>query len=126
MANSKTDCCNHPHKAEKFLKICLLTLLYGKKDHGYSLMEELEEYGFDKEEINISTLYRNLRKMEKEGTLISSWEKGKSGPKKRVYTITNEGKKNLEEFIDFIKFRKSLMDNLINTYEIKKEEGKNN
>jgi DNA-binding PadR family transcriptional regulator len=113
------NCCNKPQKAEKFLKICLLTLLYDQKAHGYFLIEELESYGFRKDELSISTLYRNLRKMEAEKLVLSSWKKGEGGPRKRVYTITDEGKKSLEEYINFLKFRKSLMDKLINTYESK-------
>jgi DNA-binding PadR family transcriptional regulator len=113
------NCCNKPQKAEKFLKICLLTLLYDQKAHGYFLIEELESYGFRKDELSISTLYRNLRKMEAEKLVLSSWEKSEGGPRKRVYTITDEGKKSLEEYINFLKFRKSLMDKLINTYENK-------
>jgi DNA-binding PadR family transcriptional regulator len=113
------NCCNKPQKAEKFLKICLLTLLYDQKAHGYFLIEELESYGFRKDELSISTLYRNLRKMEAEKLVLSSWEKSEGGPRKRVYTITDEGKKSLEEYINFLKFRKSLMDKLINTYESK-------
>jgi len=113
------NCCNKPQKAEKFLKICLLTLLYDQKAHGYFLIEELESYGFRKDELSISTLYRNLRKMEAEKLVLSSWKKSEGGPRKRVYTITDEGKKSLEEYINFLKFRKSLMDKLINTYESK-------
>jgi DNA-binding PadR family transcriptional regulator len=38
------NCCNKPQKAEKFLKICLLTLLYDQKAHGYFLIEELAHF----------------------------------------------------------------------------------
>ena len=31
--------------------------------HGYSLAEELKNFGFTDEELNISTLYRTLRQM---------------------------------------------------------------
>src|SRR6056297_1750330 len=119
MIDQNQKCCEKPQKAEKFLKICLLTLLYDKKGHGYSLIEELEKYGFKKEDLSVSTLYRNLRKMEKEELVVSSWKRGDSGPKKRVYTITKKGKKNLTEYINFIKSRKYLMEKLINTYEDK-------
>lgn len=119
MIDKKQKCCDKPHKAEKFLKICLLTLLYDKADHGYSLIEELEKYGFEKEELSVSTLYRNLRKMEKEGLVKSSWKKGEGGPQKRVYTITEKGKDDLNEYINFIRYRKSVIERLINTYEEK-------
>ncbi len=119
MIEKNPKCCNKSHKAETFLKVCLLTLLLDKTGHGYSLIEGLEDYGFDKNDLSVSTLYRNLRKMEKEGLVSSSWKEGHSGPKKRVYTITKAGKENLSEYINFIKYRKSLMKNLIDTYENK-------
>jgi DNA-binding PadR family transcriptional regulator len=115
----KMKCCKKPHRSEKFIKICLLTLLYNKTSHGYSLIEGLAQYGFDKEDLSISTLYRNLRRMEKEGLVISSWKEGSGGPRKRVYSITKKGKENLSEYIDFLKYRKSLMTKLINNYEDK-------
>ena len=120
----KMKCCKKPHRVEKFIKICLLTLLYNKTSHGYSLIEGLGEYGFNKEDLSISTIYRNLRKMEKEGLVVSSWKESSSGPRKRVYNITETGKENLSEYIEFIKYRKSLMENLIDTYENKVDEGK--
>ncbi len=46
-------------------------MLQEKNSHGYKLMERLEEFGF--EQINPGTLYRALRKMEKEGLCESTW-----------------------------------------------------
>jgi len=119
----KMNCCKKPHRVEKFIKICLLTLLYNETSHGYSLIEGLGEYGFEKEDLSISTIYRNLRKMEKEGLVISSWKESSSGTKKRVYTITENGKESLSEYIEFIKYRKSLMESLINSYKNKLGKG---
>ena len=39
----------------------------------------------------MSTLYRTLRQMEKEGFLESTWEPGPTGPARRVYSITGSG-----------------------------------
>ena len=39
----------------------------------------------------MSTLYRTLRQMEKDGFLESTWEPGPTGPARRVYTITDAG-----------------------------------
>ena len=39
----------------------------------------------------MSTLYRTLRQMEKDGFLESTWEPGPTGPARRVYTITGAG-----------------------------------
>ena len=39
----------------------------------------------------MSTLYRTLRQMERDGFLESTWEPGPTGPARRVYTITGTG-----------------------------------
>jgi len=80
------------------MEVCLLLLLFDKTGHGYGLIEQLTYFGFSEEQINVSTLYRTLRKMEKEGSVISDWEEGGQGPKKRVYNITDTGKKELENW----------------------------
>jgi poly-beta-hydroxybutyrate-responsive repressor len=41
--------------------------------------------------ITMSTLYRTLRQMEKDGLLESTWEPGPTGPARRVYSITDAG-----------------------------------
>jgi len=60
------------------------------RSHGYELMERTVELGF--ESINPGTVYRTLRKMEKDGLCRSEWETTSSGgPARRVYSITYNG-----------------------------------
>ena len=40
----------------------------------------------------MSTLYRTLRQLEKDGMLQSSWEPGPTGPARRVYCLTEVGR----------------------------------
>jgi len=60
--------------------------------YGYGLVEQLSYYGFTENELNVSTLYRTLRKMENERLVTSMWEEGGPGPKRRMYEITEAGK----------------------------------
>ena len=105
------------HKMERFMEVCLLLLLYKETGHGYGLIEQLPYFGFSEEQLNVSTLYRTLRKMEKEGSVISVWEEGCQGPKKRVYNITDNGKNELNNWIQVLKTRKSMIEKLIYKYE---------
>jgi PadR family transcriptional regulator, regulatory protein PadR len=67
-----------------------LVTLREKSSHGYELMERIAGFGF--ETINPGTLYRALRKMEKEGLCASEWEASNgSGPACRVYSVTDAG-----------------------------------
>lgn len=105
------------HKMERFLEVCLLLLLYDKAGYGYGLIEELESFGFLEEELNVTTLYRTLRKMEKGNLVISSWEDGGPGPKRRVYKITETGKTELNQWIKILKVREARIKKFINRYD---------
>ncbi|MHC1787474.1 MAG: PadR family transcriptional regulator [Christensenellales bacterium] len=103
--------------ADRFLEACLLQLLSEGTGHGYALMEQLAAFGVSSEGLNVSTLYRRLRHMEKEGLLQSDWEEGGRGPKRRVYLIAEKGKEELEIRIRMMKARKSGIDRLISAYD---------
>ena len=115
--------CNAGRKtADRFLEACLLQLLSQGTGHGYLLMEQLQQFGISTDALNISTLYRTLRHMEKEGCLESEWEEGGPGPKRRIYLISEKGKKELEIRIRMMKARKSGIDRLINAYDRAQEQ----
>ena len=60
-----------------------------QRAHGYAIEDYLRGFGLFG--ITMSTLYRTLRQMEKDGLLESIWEPGPTGPARRVYTITGNG-----------------------------------
>ena len=60
-----------------------------QRSHGYLIEDYLRALGLFG--ITMSTLYRTLRQMEKDGYLASTWEPGPTGPARRVYTITDAG-----------------------------------
>lgn len=55
--------------------------------YGYSLIQQLAEQGLEIEE---GTLYPLLRRLEKQGLLISEWDVTESRPRK-YYRISEEG-----------------------------------
>jgi poly-beta-hydroxybutyrate-responsive repressor len=61
-----------------------------QRAHGYMIEDYLRALGLFG--ITMSTLYRTLRQMEKDGFLESTWEPGPTGPARRVYTITDAGR----------------------------------
>lgn len=106
-------------KMGRFLEICLLLILFDQQGYGYGLIEQLAEFGFTDEDLNIGPLYRSLRKMEDQGLVFSVWEEASQGPKRRVYTITELGKDELHNWIPILKERKSRIEQLIEAYEEK-------
>lgn len=119
-------CVRHCHcpdvRVERFLEPCLLLLIHGDQSHGYELMTNLQRYGFDRASLEPTTIYRYLRRLEREGYLTSSWETGEAGPAKRLYAVTPEGEelihawavavtRNLEALNEFLgDYRKRFAD----------------
>jgi len=112
-------CNNKHHKMDRFLEVCLLLLLYDEVGYGYGLIDQLAFFGFTADELNMSTLYRTLRKMENKELVISFWEEGRLGPKRRVYEITEKGKNELGQWIKILKVRKMRIVKLIDRYDEK-------
>ena len=92
----------------------ILVVLREEYTHGYELMERLEEFGF--EEINPGTLYRTLRRMEKEGLCESEWETYKCGPARRMYSVTNAGEETLTAWAEGCKKYQEVLEAFSRTY----------
>jgi len=82
-------------KAEELKKI-ILKMFRDKKFYGYEVHKQLTSENI---KIEISYLYRVLNEMLKERLLESSWEKSRSGPKKRVYWLGKKGKEELNKIL---------------------------
>jgi DNA-binding PadR family transcriptional regulator len=107
-----------------FLQPCLLALLHRGKAHGYSLLNDLDEFGFDQERLDASLVYRALREMEAAGLVVSEWGADSQGPPRRVYAITPEGEQHLLEWVADLRRTRQEIDYLITAYEqISPQEG---
>ena len=108
-------CCGQHRPMQRFMEASLLMLLARKDAHGYYLTEQLERFGLGS--INLSTLYRIMRRMEEHGWVSSRWQKGGQGPKKRVYSITQAGLDALCEWIEVFRQRRQNIDLLLGEYD---------
>lgn len=77
-----------------FLKPWLLLLLRNWSMHGYQILQTLSVFGLAT--FDPTTVYRTLRRLEKDGLISSGWQMGDSGPAKRVYTLTEAGQEFLQ------------------------------
>jgi len=112
---------NKIHKMDRFLEICLLIILSKESGYGYILLGHLEEYGFSQEELNVGSLYRVLRGMEKNGLVSSVWETSSQGPDKRVYEITEVGKSELSWWMEVLAERREKIKFVLEKYNYLKE-----
>ncbi len=110
-------CLDKHHRNGRFIEACILCLLREEPCYGYSLMEKLNHFGFDKNSVSISLIYRNLHDMERRGLVSSSWARSALGPKKRNYAITPKGEKALEDWIHLLQDRKKRIVAIINKYQ---------
>jgi len=77
-----------------YLRPCLLLLLAEGTSHGYELLEQVAALGLDR--VDPGGLYRCLRAMDEEGLVRSAWEPSLTGPARRTYTVTDEGREWLD------------------------------
>jgi len=113
-------CSDRQYRAERFLEVCLLLLLYRDAGYGYGLLEQLALFGFNADTLNMSTLYRTLRKLESRSLVTSAWEDGGPGPRRRVYLITENGRQDLDQWIEVLLARKQRIETVITEYQMRK------
>jgi PadR family transcriptional regulator PadR len=73
-----------------YLRPCLLLLLAEGSSHGYELLDQVAALGVDR--VDPGGLYRCLRAMDEEGLVRSEWEPSTSGPARRTYALTEDGR----------------------------------
>jgi PadR family transcriptional regulator, regulatory protein PadR len=66
-------------------------------------------------------IYRTLQQLEQEHEVVSTWDTSKSGPARKIYSLTDTGWKKLEHWHKDIVMRISNLQYFINTYSSLKE-----
>lgn len=75
------------------LEMLVLRLLCRCPSHGYQLMARMDEGSHGMFQLKEGTLYPILYRLEDDGLIASSWQAdGRSTPKK-VYTVTDAGRR---------------------------------
>ena len=84
----------------KLLQPAILTVLAEGELHGYRIVERLADMpvlsGCRPDPTGV---YRVLRIMEERGLLTASWDASSKGPAKRLYRLTNDGRKCLARWV---------------------------
>jgi len=83
----------------RFVEPVVLLLLKKKgRSYGYDLSSDIQEHAMTDAEIERAALYRTLRQLEKNGNVVSEWDVEKGGPARRVYKLTAQGERHLQEW----------------------------
>lgn len=76
------------------LPLVSLGILSNGPTHGYALLQELSSRGVDS--VKGGTLYPLLARQENLGHIEHSWETKSSGPARKVFRLTNKGRREYE------------------------------
>lgn len=83
--------------ASDSLGTLILAVLENETAHGYAIATKIRALSDHKFTAGEGTLYPALRKLEAEQHIRSEWIISPSGPAKREYSITDQGRKELEQ-----------------------------
>jgi DNA-binding PadR family transcriptional regulator len=92
-------------------------MLHREDAHGYSLLNGLDEFGLNPDAYDPSMIYRALRNMEETGWITSYEGEESLGPQRRVYHLTDEGRRHLDIWIEDLRRAKREIELLLKAYE---------
>lgn len=107
------DCQCTGGQPRSFVLPCLLLLLREGAAHGYDLVERLSPFGFTSDP---PVVYRNLRRMEREGLVTSSWDTTGRGPARRVYRLTPLGESRLGAWALAVRYQRDVLDTFLDRH----------
>ena len=99
---------------KNFMTPWLLLVLKQWSIHGYLIMQYLKQMGFP--EVNHATLYKELRRLEKDGYVASEWQTEGNGPAKRIYSITEAGEELLLGWTDVVSGYQRMINGFFDMY----------
>jgi PadR family transcriptional regulator, regulatory protein PadR len=86
-------------RVERLGEPALLFLISQGATHGYELLERLPLL-IGEERVDVGNVYRALRALEDDGLVVSEWRADLPGPTKRSYTLTDQGRALLHEWLE--------------------------
>jgi PadR family transcriptional regulator len=103
-------------RLERFSEPALLLLLRERPAHGYELLEALPDLTGEAR-VDMGNLYRVLRALEEDGLVTSRWEAGEPGPSKRIYELTQAGRRLLDEWVAALQRARDRIDTFLERFE---------
>ncbi|MFB3892679.1 MAG: PadR family transcriptional regulator [Phycisphaerae bacterium] len=94
------DCPCAGRHLDKFIQPAVLTVLAGEPLHGYRIVQCLGRMPmFHGRKPDATGVYRFLKAMEDRGLVRSAWDLSDTGPAKRLFDLTRDGRKCLARWI---------------------------
>lgn len=103
-------------KQERFIQPSILMSLFLNSSYGYEIIQTIQQFGFIEGQAPPGMIYRHLRQLEEDGLVSSEWKTEGSGPARRVYRLTAEGKDVLEIWVDYISQQQQKLAEFVERY----------
>ncbi len=105
-----------PAKPDRYMQPSILLALLEGESYGYELSQRVGEYGFLRGDVPPGMIYRHLRQMEDDRLVISRWEAVESGPAKRMYEVTQEGREVLAAWMGYMRRQEKIISDFVARY----------
>jgi poly-beta-hydroxybutyrate-responsive repressor len=110
-------------KRERYIQPSILLGLYHRPSYGYELIRNIQRFGFIVGQAPPGMVYRHLHQLEGDGLVSSEWKTEGSGPARRMYNLTQDGKEMLALWIGYMEKQVENLEEFINQYrEVKKRD----
>jgi len=103
-------------KSERYIQPSILLSLRRHPSYGYDIIQTIQEFGFVEGHAPPGMIYRHLRELEAAGLVVSSWQTEGSGPAKRVYELTVEGREALRLWVAHMEEQAAKLSGFITAY----------
>lgn len=91
----------------------ILKLLISGDKYGYEISKLIHAHSDGEYELKEATMYSSLKRLEKDGRIVSYWGEGSQGGRRKYYQITNIGKETFLENKRNWEFAKRILDRLL-------------
>jgi PadR family transcriptional regulator, regulatory protein PadR len=102
----------------------ILLSLCPKPSYGYEIIQNIQKFGFVEGQAPPGMIYRHLRQLEGDGLVSSEWNTVATGPAKRMYSLTEEGRQMLALWVDYMDRQAKTLSAFVEQYRVVGEECK--
>ncbi len=82
------------------IDLLILSILNVKENYGYEISKAIKERTQGALEIQEPTLYLSLKRLEKQEAVTSFWGNESQGGRRKYYSLTADGRRLLERYIN--------------------------
>jgi poly-beta-hydroxybutyrate-responsive repressor len=109
-------------KRERYMQPSILLGLYPRPSYGYELIQNIQKFGFVEGQAPPGMIYRHLHQLEGDGLVSSEWNTEATGPAKRMYYLTEEGKEMLALWVEYMERQAEALSAFVDQYRVARDQ----